>query len=370
VTSSGALSRPIVYTAYGTGNMPEFTNTISDVIIITNSQFVVIDNIKITDRTMNSTDHSVVAKIAYAIILANSSHCSVTNCEITLVGIAISVQPGSDFTTISGNNIHNLRAVRNTVGGNDDYGANAIVLATSFNLISNNIFRDCWATSYDYGYDGGAIEFFGQTISDNKILYNTAIDCDGFMEVGSATYGISTNNLVAYNNILNCSQIACLHNNNSTFGINTNNLQFYNNVIVRTKRQFEPISSLFWFADPTRIDVVILKNNLIYVTTGEDIINPATDSLTVSHSNNIYRIIGGIDVGVTGVFKFGSLQTAPNALVTTHFLLLHSPVRRPVYFAEATFNFAFNSSAYRFSTRFSDLSSKAYNCCSSCLAAA
>ena len=206
VYACGTALAPIVYSAYGVGNMPELTYSASDIITITNRQYIVIDGLKIIDKTMSLTDHTIIAKISYGITLQNSPYCTIKNCEITLVGVAIAVQEGSDFTTITSNYLHNLRAVRNTVGGDDDYGANAMVIGTSNNTISNNRLEDCWATSYDYGYDGGAVEFFGTTISDNKILYNTALNCNGFLEIGSNTYGIASNNLIGYNKIINCGQ--------------------------------------------------------------------------------------------------------------------------------------------------------------------
>ena len=285
VPASGTASAPIVYSAYGTGNMPELTYSASDMITITNKQYIVIDGLKIIDKTMPLTDHTVIAKISYAITLQNSPYCTIKNCEITLVGIAIAVEAGSDFTTIESNYLHNLRAVRNTVGGDDDYGANAMVIGTSNNMILKNKMEDCWATSYDYGYDGGAIEFFGTTISDNQILYNTGLNCNGFMEIGSNTYGIATNNLVAYNKIINCGQTALFHNKLNGFGIRTDNLKIFNNVIVETKKQFSPASALFWYADPTKIDVVILKNNIIWLTTGENVVNNNQDTLKMVHTN-------------------------------------------------------------------------------------
>ena len=294
ISSSGSFLKPIVYASYGTGNMPEFTHSTTDVISITNKQNIVIDGFKIIDKTMSITDHSITATISYGIVLNNSPYCTIRNCEITLVGVGIAATEGSDFSTISGNNIYNLRAVRNTIGGNDDYGANAMVIGTSSNKILNNRFEGCWALSYDYGYDGGAVEFYGSTISDNIISNNSAINCNGFIEIGSGNYGIATNNLFSYNKIINCGQLGTFHNKLDGFAIRTDNLQFYNNVIIETKKQFSQVSSLFWYADPTKIDVVILKNNIIWMTTGENVVNNNQDTLKMIHTNNIYKLRNGI----------------------------------------------------------------------------
>ena len=112
---------------------------------------------------MDANNHSITAKISYGIIIDVSPNCQIRNCDITLVGIGIEVNNGSNNTTISGNHIYNLRIVRNTVGGNDDYGANAMVIGSSENNIINNRFEECWANSYDFLFDGGAVEFFWAT---------------------------------------------------------------------------------------------------------------------------------------------------------------------------------------------------------------
>jgi hypothetical protein len=296
VSSSGTASSPIVYAAYGIGSMPELTNNVSDIIVINNRQYVVIDGLKLIDKTMSTSDHSIIAKIAYAIKLQNSPNCTIQNCEITLVGIAIAIQSGSNYTTVTSNYMHNLRAVRNTMGGDDDYGANALVIGSSNNMISKNKMEECWTTSYDYGYDGGAIEFFGSTISDNNIMYNTAVNCNGFIEIGSNTYGIADNNLMAYNKIINCGQVGTFHNRMNGFAIRINDLKIYNNVIVETKKQFRNVNSLFWFANPSQTDIVIIKNNIIWLNTGDRVVNNQDPSKLV-HTNNIYKIRNGI-IGV------------------------------------------------------------------------
>lgn len=298
INASGTSLSPIVYSAYGIGLKPELTYSASDIITIANKQYVVIDGLKIIDKTMPVEDHTMLAKISYAITLNNAPNCTIKNCEITLVGIAIAVQAGSNNTTIDSNYIHNLRAVRNTVGGDDDYGANAMVIGSSFNSIKHNKMVACWATSYDYGYDGGAIEYFGSNVNDNLILYNEAIDCNGFIEIGSNDFGIASNNLIAYNKIINCGQTGTFHNKKNGFSVRIDQLKFYNNVIIETKIQFNKIRTLFWYSDPTKIDMVIIKNNIIWLSTGENVVNSYQDTSQLIHTNNIYKIRNG-SIGFT-----------------------------------------------------------------------
>ena len=295
INRSGTATAPIVYSNYGTGELPEFNNTISDVIYIYNKQFIVIDGIKIVDRSISETDHTVQAKISYAITLENSPNCTIKNCDISRVGVGIAVQAGSNNTIIVNNFMHNMRMVRNTptsINPDDDYGANPMVIGSSNNTINNNKFEDCWALSYDYGYDGGAVEFFGATVSNNKVMYNTAINCNGFLEIGSNVNGIAENNLIAYNKIINCGIIG-VYQNGSTFSVTVKNLQYYNNTIVETQKQFSQPTVLFWMAGTGSPGMVIVKNNIFWLSSGVNVVNSKFASGQMLHTNNIYRMSSG-----------------------------------------------------------------------------
>lgn len=300
ITKSGSATAPIVYSNYGIGELPEFNNTISDVIYIYNKQYIVIDGIKIVDRSISETDHTVQAKISYAVTLENSPNCTIKNCDISRVGVGIAIQAGSNYTTIVNNYVHNMRMVRNTpisINPDDDYGANPMVIGSSNNTINNNKFEDCWALSYDYGYDGGAVEFFGATMSNNKVMYNTAINCNGFLEIGSNVNGIAENNLIAYNKIINCGIIG-VYQNGSTFSVTVKNLQYYNNTIVETQKQFSQPAVLFWMAGTGTPGMVTVKNNIFWLSSGVNVVNSKFSSGQMIHANNIYRMSSGA-VGFT-----------------------------------------------------------------------
>ena len=300
VSRSGAAGKPIVYTNYGTGNLPEFNNAVSDIITLSNKQYVVIDGIKIIDNSISVTDHTVQAKISYAILLYNSPNCTISNCDISLVGVGISVESGSDNTTITGNYMHNMRMVRNTptsVNPDDDYGANPMVIGSSNNTITNNRFEECWALSYDYGYDGGAVELFGTAMNNNKIMYNTAINCNGFMEIGSSSNGQALNNVIAYNKMINCGIIG-VYQNGSTFTVTVNNLQYYNNTVVETKKQYSQSNVMFWMAGTGSAGMVVLKNNIFWLSSGVGLGSAKFNSGQMIHSNNIFRMSSGA-LGIT-----------------------------------------------------------------------
>jgi len=300
ISRSGSATAPIVYTNYGTGNLPEFNNAITDIINIYNKQYIVINGIKIIDNSISTTDHTVQAKISYAINIENSPNCTISNCDISLVGVGIAVLAGSDNTTITGNYMHNMRMVRNTptsVNPDDDYGANPMVIGSSNNTISNNRFEECWALSYDYGYDGGAVELFGGTMNNNKIMNNTAINCNGFMEIGSSSNGTAQNNIVAYNKIINCGIIG-VYQNGSTFSVTVNNLQYYNNTVVETVKQYSQPGVMFWMAGTGAAGMVVVKNNIFWLSSGTNFASSKFNSGQMVHSNNIFRMSSG-SLGIT-----------------------------------------------------------------------
>lgn len=297
IGSSGTSENPIVLSAYGLGTKPLLTNSTTNVIVIRNQQYVVVDGLKIIDNTMDPNNHSITAKISYGIVIDTSPNCQIKNCDITLVGIGISVNNGSNNTTISGNYIYNLRMVRNTIGGNDDFGANAMVIGSSGNTIIKNRIEDCWGNSFDYSYDGGAIEFFGQQMNENKIINNVAINCSGFIEVGSNTQGTARNNLIAYNKIINNGYSGVFHNS-FTFKVNISNMKYFNNVIVETKVQFAYPKNIFWMSDTSGLNMVDFRNNIVWLQTGISFGMNSKLSAAINHSYNIYKISNGGTLGV------------------------------------------------------------------------
>ena len=298
ITKSGSFGQPIVFTGYGAGSMPVFTYSSGNenAIHLSKVSYVVIDGLKITDPTLSSdAGHNVVSNITSGIYVQNSLNCTIKNCDISLVGTGISIGSGSDFTTVTNNHIYNLRMVVNTprnINSNDDYGAVGMGIESSNNTVSYNRFEDNWAVSYDYGYDGGVIEFFGNT-SNNTIIYNSANYCNGFLEIGSGGSGTSDNNIFAYNKIVNCGQIGSFHVAGS-FGTNINNCQFYNNVFVQTITDVQVFDAiLFWAEGTPTSGMLIAKNNIFWSTVLVNYTASPISSSNFTHTNNLLNLGSG-----------------------------------------------------------------------------
>lgn len=294
---SGNADNPIVFTAFGEGAAPEFDNAVRDIITLYNRSYIVIDGFKITDSSFPPEERTQVANMNYAIIIDNSPFCTVQNCEISNAGVGVEIKKGSDYTRLTGNYFHDLRMARNTPGGDDDFGAIPIVLSSSFNVIEKNRFENCWAISYDYGFEGGAVELFGEDVSDNQIIYNTSIDCNGFVESGSVTSGRIVNTVIAYNKIINAGTGGVLLND-GTYKVSISRMQFYNNVFIETKQQYAKPRYLFWMPAAATPDMLIFRNNLFWLVSGIDLVNPSLKTDDIVHSNNVYFMEKGV-VGFT-----------------------------------------------------------------------
>ena len=326
VTKSGNATSPITFSSYGTGTTkPSFigngTTVISELFTINSCQYLVFDNLAITDPTMVSdTARLQSAHIQIAFSLDNSHHNMFSNLDISYIGVGINCI--GNFNTMQGCYVTNLRMIRNTptsVNSDDDYGGNPIVLAGSDNVVTKNMFNECWARSYDYYFDGGAVEIFdlGGGVNRNLISYNTAIHCNGFMEFGSNVSGggSAADNLCIYNKIVNCGGMYI--NNGAPYTINPINLQFYNNIWVQTDAFFAPVADVEIFHirnTVTTAGLIVSKNNIFYLRQGVDVCrNGQWNSGQLVHENNVYNLGSGSSLNFNILTP--EINTAPGTAI-------------------------------------------------------
>lgn len=314
ITRSGTAGNPITFGTYGTGTDPLFWGTgatVSSLIYMNNRSYITFYGINISDTTISETDRTVQSRIQRAFYIDGSSNnVIIRKCRIDRVGVgAYIVGPNN---TIDSCDVGNMRMVRNTpvsVNPDDDYGANPVVISSANNKITYNYFHDCWALSYDYGYDGGAIEFYGNGSSNNYVAYNTFFDCNGVAEHGSSNGGNIDNNVFAYNKMVNNSSLFFI-NNSGNFAVNVTNLQFYNNVIVENivGRLNESYMCALRVSSTTP-GIVVMKNNIFWLTNGIDVCrsNQFTGAQLV-HEDNIFKL------GTGSILNFTAHSTE---LVTT-----------------------------------------------------
>jgi hypothetical protein len=297
----------IYFGDYGVGDLPLFWGngaSVSPLIYIVNCTNITFSSIKICDTTISVTDRTIPSKITIAFQLTNNTTGTIIKkCVMDRIGYGIYITSSSSGNTIDSCDIGNLRMIRNTpttINPDDDYGGVPIQISSSNNRFTNNYLHDCWSVSYDYGYDGGGVEFFeeGDTIENNIIAYNTFYDCNGTFEHGSNSDGIANypirNNKIYYNKIINCSSLFYI-NNNGQYKTYVDNLQFYNNIVIQTVASRTGTTRLGSMAvNETRTGIVVFKNNIFQVSNGAAIVRSSQWTAgQLTHTNNLYKLSGG-----------------------------------------------------------------------------
>jgi len=300
----------VYFGVYGTGADPLFWGnggTIGAMFILRGCTNVTFYGWNISDTTISFTNRYVEAKIQTVFQFENSSTNNIIRkCTMDRIGYGAYYTTSSGSNTIDSSDIGNLRMIKNTptsVNPDDDYGGVPVQISSSNNTITNNYFHDCYAASYDYNFDGGGIEFFeeGVVIENNVIAYNTFINGNGTFEFGSSNDGVVNNliqnNKIYYNKIINNNTVVYI-NNNGQYKTRVTNLQFYNNVIVQNIPNANPSgSSGIQFSLATadaNSGIIVLKNNILYVTNGADIMRSGQfTSGQLTHTNNIFTLSGG-----------------------------------------------------------------------------
>lgn len=299
IRCSGTEKAPIVFTSYGNSLVsPLFlfrgskTAENFSAVKFINCRYIVFEGLQITDDRIDAKDHAVQANIAVAINIDNSDFITIRKMDVSLVGVGVNVVGNKNL--VDSCKFKNLRMIKNTPGGDDDYGANPVVLAGSGNTVSNCFFKECWANSFDYTFDGGAIEVFGPVTDSNRIINNTAINCDGFMEIGSLTGGSCNNILVSGNTIINCGELVYM-STDGKYKISVHNLQFFNNVIIHSVHQLtHPTSMIGMKTASDSKGIVNLQNNIFWLSSGIDVArNSQFTNGQMVHRNNTYYLPAG-----------------------------------------------------------------------------
>jgi len=296
----------IFFGSYGTGRQPLFWGTGTSVvplINVSNCFNITFYDILISDTTISPTDRTIIANIKYAFrIENNSTNILIRKCTMDRVGYGVYITSSSSGQWVDSCDAGNLRMVVNTPGGDDDYGAVPVQLSSSDNSVSNNYFHDCYAVSYDYTYDGGAVEFFsedGIPVQNNIVIYNTIYDCNGCFEFGANQVSTITRNTIAYNKIINSSSFLYI-NNSGIYEVYVQNAYLYNNIFIQTitSRTGEADMIKLKIYDPTD-SIIQLKNNIFWVTNGANIFNANrfNDGQLV-HENNMYKTNGNLNITI------------------------------------------------------------------------
>jgi hypothetical protein len=274
INGSGASGSPITVQAYGAGANPIIRNTGTSQSrgLVVNGSWVVVQGLTISD-----------AHESGIYVSGGAQHVIVQNNEVVNTGFGIRVD--GQFNLVTRNNIRDLKMIVNTPGGDDDYGAQAVLLEGPNNEVSYNRMTNCNVPSYDYGMDGSAVEFFGNA-DNSSVHHNYSYNVNAFSEVGSGGGGLARNITVADNLIVQSGQLAVLHIN-GTYGSTVANFRFINNTVVDTGSQGG--YSLFYIsATPSDPNIFQVRNNIFYINNYSFAMQ---NSVPFAHDHNLYYLM-------------------------------------------------------------------------------
>ena len=276
----GVEGEPIVFAAYGVGDRPVFTNpgghdNRTSVVVI-DADWIVLEGLLVRD-----------AYEAGVYITKGSDNNIVRDVEATNVGTGIVVD--SQYNLVTRSYLHDLHMVKNTPGGNDDYGAVGIRLSNAYNQVSYNRMVNCIAPSYDYDVDGGGIEWWG--IADgNYVHHNWVAGSAGFLEVGG---GSASNTIVAYNVSVNNGRFSSIHLSGQ-FASDVENFRLENNTIVETATD-DTGWAVLDFGGEAAENTFLLRNNILHIEGFKFVSNKSG----FTHDHNLYYLKNGIELGFT-----------------------------------------------------------------------
>lgn len=244
--SGGTKKKPIIISAYGVGEKPLFMYLHNSAILPENRivfhfagvNNIIIDGLQFKDLN-NSGNKKNPGNCGIAIYLGAMNEATCNNFfinNVDIVGYGMGIVIIGNYNRITNSLMTDFVNLKSTPSQifefkNDDYGANAVTITGNYNIIKNNFISGAWAESYDYGWNGGAFEFFNAS-SYNIIYNNTIVDCAGVAEFGGHNSNQSSiNNFFFKNKIQNCGSMIWA-NLSGIYAIKIGNINFHDNVVI------------------------------------------------------------------------------------------------------------------------------------------
>jgi len=294
INSSGTPDKPIVFTAYGRGPAPNFTNLNPDILngnmIQINGSYIVVNGLYFHDGIpVDAKKDLRVRGEAGAILIApGAEHNIIKNCEIE--NCPIGIQVIGQYNLITHNYIHDCNIFLDF----PMWGPIGIMVANSNNEISYNRITNYKAIGGAFGADGGAIEIDDQKYAKDNIYvhHNYSVGNEGFLEI---TKGTSTNNIqVSYN-------VSDDYQEFIFFWAGTNCV-VENNTVLCLKPRNSRVRVVFSFANKGEVTV---RNNIFVLANGlqvfgGDSVYTATE-WNQPHYNNLYYVVDEAQTDPCGI---------------------------------------------------------------------
>lgn len=181
VATSGTAEKPIRIVAYGTGAKPMLTGV--DTCILLDGGFVELEGVAVSGCT------------GYGVAVYGPN-CRLSDMYLSGSPTGVFVAPGSNNTSISNSEFkdNNVMNVLTKEDPDDDSGAFGVLIAADQVEVSNSTFTGQRAFSFDYKFDGSAVEVY--EASHAFIHHNVAANNDTFVELGGSR---SADNKISHN---------------------------------------------------------------------------------------------------------------------------------------------------------------------------
>jgi len=237
--------------------------------------------------TSNMVSHCAIYQAHEYGVLAEGNYNTLYDLEITDVGIGIVLS--GDHNDASYCYIHDLHMIVNTNdGGIDDRGAVGVYFAGSHNEVSYCHISNCIDVSYDWGTDGGAFEWGGDTTIDGTYVHhNWAEYNQGFLEGGQV---LIRDTSIAYNVSLNNQRFSTLLLDGPFEG-QIEDFRVENNTIIEDDAETSEKKNLFWFTGQPASYQFYLRNNIIVGINSEYISEIDYNGWDIWHNYNLYYVI-------------------------------------------------------------------------------
>jgi parallel beta-helix repeat protein len=303
---SGTSSAPITFTAYGTEKpVVDGKKAVPYTIKIVGASYVRFTNLTIQGSFDNGysgagitaenssyveiRNNLIVDNKAWGVRSFNSTHVTIDGNEVSQNAVGIHVGRAGQGTTVTNNLVHtNNKMIVNTanISGDDSGGEGvALVMTTGTVTVRGNRIWANRASSYDYGYDGGAFSIYGASnwiITENVAWNNRNVlesgtdgsktPCNNGRFTRNVVYGAATvdrsvgmalrcasNTLVANNTFHGTDSFAFdISHNKGTWGGSIEGLQIVNNIVSISNGKVYGIET---FPLPSS---VVINNNLLH----------------------------------------------------------------------------------------------------------
>ncbi len=263
----------LTFSAYGTGDKPEFSNSGGWTIFWLKG-----DNISVTGFKFYTSTYSAIE--------VEGDNCTIQWCWVSNVPFGACLKGNGG--KVMNNTFTNLVLQPGTPGPDDDTGAIGVKFENGGNEVAYNNFINCIAPSADYGVDGGAFEFWGN-MNGIKIHHNYIEGCDGLFEIGGGTI---QNVEIYYNSVKNNRGIGGFHFQ-GTFVSAVYNFSVTNNTFYDVLGESD--KEVMWFNGTAYQSEVRFINNIVYY----DGFARFSSGSSFVHQNNVYYSPGGDPVGIT-----------------------------------------------------------------------